>query len=289
MQMINLVTGKSGSGKSYKVVSSLMEVIDTRKVITNLKLSISHPNYIYKTEGEIKEYILMISNLFEDVKDFPRLVETLKDREFYNADFYIDECHLVGFRKRIDGLINWLSVRRHLNQNIVLITQTLKKIHSDYIPDIHYHYQMIPQNKRVNQNMIGWYKYDEVGGDKIETKYISPNKEIFEIYETGKGESSLNKAVFKLFGVVGLIVLALLFVYFSFISGMSNTHDSFETMNNYIDTNGTVHKNKNDVNDTNDLSYVDCTMYISKPNNWILAQKIGNSWYCCTLEKKQRG
>ena len=289
--MISLITGKSGSGKSYKVISDILSILDNRKVITNIEMNIEHPNYIYKNEGDLKDYILDISKLFEDVKDFPRLVNSLRDKEFFNVDFYIDECHLVGFRKKTEGLINWLSVRRHLNQSITLITQTLKKIDLSYIPDIHYHTEMIAQNKRINQSMIGWKKFDEVGGDKIETKYITPNKEIFEIYKSGKVESSPNVFVRKLFGLVALLIFVLVLVYVFFIEGMNNVNNE-DSLSTVLNTDTVI---VDTVSDTNlSVTFVEptetvCGYYVARPKNWIYSEKLKNGYYCCTIEKDSNG
>ncbi|MEA2029486.1 MAG: zonular occludens toxin domain-containing protein [Campylobacterota bacterium] len=215
------VLGRGGSGKSYCIANLILDQLENRLIITNVKLSIEHPNYVYKNEGEIKQYIAQINFYFQDVKDFPKLIESLKDKDFYKALFIVDEAHFVGFRKKDDGLINWLSVRRHLDQDIYLLTQTKKKIDTFYHPDISRVVEMIAPEKRVHKDLIGWRVYDEMGGDKLgRDKYVRPNQEIFGIYQTGKADGSTNPVVLKAIGLILALIAILVFFYIFFIRGV---------------------------------------------------------------------
>jgi zona occludens toxin (predicted ATPase) len=220
--MITLFTGKTGSGKSNLVIKKILQELEQRKIITNIKINIDHPNYVYKNEDEIVQYIDDIQSRFANVKDFPLLIESLKKEQFYSALIIVDEAHLLGFRKKHEGIVNWLSVHRHVHQDIWLVTQTLKKIDAVYLLDVHYYYKMVDPHKRVNKNLIGYYKYDGVGGDRIETKYYRPDPQVFDIYTTGKADSSTNVFIWKLFGLVGFIFLALYLVYHFLVSSMTS-------------------------------------------------------------------
>lgn len=280
--MLTLITGKTGSGKSYKIISDILAVIETRKVITNIHMNLTHENYIYKDESQIRDYIDEIAILFKEVKSLPLLIEDLKEKEFFGAFFVIDECHLVGFRKKLDPIINWLSVHRHINQDVYLVTQTLKKIDPTYYPDIHFHYDMIASNKRVNKDLIGWYKYDEIGGDKIQTKYIKPNKEIFEIYKTGQSEKSSNVFMVKLVLLVAFFFLMLMVMYYFFTRGMS-------FQDNVADTNQStpvtsINKPILENQESNE-TIVKCDFYINKPRDFTMAVKLKQGYHVCIVEK----
>jgi len=215
---ISLTTGKRGSGKTYLIIQMILEQLEHRTIFTNVKLSIDHPNYIYKNEGELKKFIAQINYYFDDVNDMPTLIESLRTKDFFGAFFILDEAHFLGFRKISDGLVNWLSVSRHVGQDIMLITQTTKKINNIYIPDIGFHYDLVAYNKRIHKDLIGYNLYDEVGGDKVhKPKYLRPNPDIFEIYKTGKSDSSTNPQVLKAVGLIFALIAVLVFFYYFFV------------------------------------------------------------------------
>jgi len=213
--MITLYTGQTGSGKSHFVIKSFINILDNRTVITNILLNLEHPNYVYMDEGQISKFLQFISKKFDNVENFPSLIESFVNEKFYGALIILDEVHLLGFRSKNDSIINWLSVHRHIHQDVWLITQTLKKIYSDYLLDVHHHVDMIPPHKRPNKGLIGYTRYDGVKGDSLGTKFYHPDESIFLIYKTGKYDGSTNVFMVKLFLSVGFLLLALFsFVYF---------------------------------------------------------------------------
>lgn len=281
--MITLITGKTGSGKSYKIISDILKILDTRKVITNLKMNIEHENYVYLDEEGLRKYIDYIASQFAKVTNLPELIEFMKSKDFFGAFFVIDECHLVGFRDKNNAIINWLSVHRHLNQDVYLVTQTLKKIYPSYYPDIHQHVTMIDSDKRVNKDLIGWYIYDEVGGDKIKTKYVKPNSQVFEIYQTGKEEKTSNVFVIKLLLLVSLLVAVLVGFYFLFYRGMGYVDENKKLKETNTTQDIKINKDTNLTENNNTV--VNCNYYLTKPRDFTLAVREKKGWYICLVEK----
>ena len=283
--MLTLITGKTGSGKSYFTVKKILEIVDTTKIITNIKINIEHPNYHYYSEDEINNYLDLIRIDFADVKDFTALVSKYKFHDLYgSATFFIDECHLLGFRKYEDALSNWLSVHRHFNQDIYLITQTTAKIHRNFLPEFQYWYRLIPSNKNITKDMMGYKKYDDVPTKSLlKTKYYKPNLELFELYETGKNDSESNPMVFKF-----LIILFLLFAVFGFITYIISSDLLVPKYTENNNTNAIISENNN-TNDTTQVieeTQLFCTNTHTKPKEYIYLEQITPfEWKYCFLQK----
>jgi len=207
---LRLLTGKTGSGKSYEAVSLIVDILDTgKKVFTNIKLDIDYDNYIYLDELAIKNFLSYIGDTFSNVENLEDKKNELQITEYFNADFFIDEAHLVGFRDKKEAVLNWLTIHRHFNQNITVITQIASNVHRDYLQLFHTHIDMIAPNKRLSKNSMGFREYDSYKGDRLRTKYFKPRPEIFSIYNSGNVEQGINQDVFKLaFLVLGLVGLS---------------------------------------------------------------------------------
>jgi len=192
----------------------------------------------------------------------------------------------VNIDREIDGLINFLSVQRHLDLDVFLITQTLAKIDRVYQPDVHNHIAMVPANSRVNKNLIGWKVYDSIGGDKISTKWIQPKTEIFSLYKTGKNDSASNpmakKLVLSILGLLAAIGISL-YMFTSATNFSSNIVNSNLDNNNSIDNNNS---NLIDINATTTISYgVSCFYSTTKIKDFIWFEKKDNYYYYCTTLK----
>lgn len=208
--MIRLLTGKTGAGKSYFGVALIFEALNNNKrVYTNIKLNIELDNYIYLDELGIKKYLEFVGTTFANVDNLEDKKIELQNTEYFESDFFIDEAHLVGFRDKKEAVLNWLTIHRHFNQNITVITQVPSNIHRDYLMLFHSHIDMIPPNKRLSKNSMGFKEYDAYKGDRIKTKYFKPIPEIFSSYNSGNIEKGINKDVFKLVSLaVGMVVLS---------------------------------------------------------------------------------
>ena len=232
-----MLTGKTGSGKSYHSVSMIMEALETgRKVYTNIFINIDFPNYIYIDELGVRDFLSFIGDTFKDVSSLEDKKDEMRNTEYFDSDFYIDEAHLVGFREKKEAVLNWLTIHRHFNQNVFVITQIPSNVHRDYLNLFHSHIDMIPPNKRLSKSSMGFKEYDSYKGDRIKTKYFKPKTELFELYNSGNIEQAVNKNVYKL----GALVVGMLFLFYFAIGSPSDFVHSFGYASN--DKNHTVSK-----------------------------------------------
>ena len=215
--MLTLLTGKTGSGKSYHAVSCIMDsLLDDRKVFTNIKISVKDPNYVYLDELGIRDFLLYIETTFKEVKNLEDKKNEVKSTIYFESDFFIDEAHLVGFRDKKEAVLNWLTLQRHFNQNIHIITQVPTNVHRDYLTMFHSHIDMIPPNKRLSKTSMGLREYDAYKGDRLRTTYFKPELELFELYNSGNVEVGVNQVIFKLYGLgVGALILGVILYYSS--------------------------------------------------------------------------
>jgi hypothetical protein len=231
--MLSLLTGKTGSGKSYFAVSQIVDKLkEGRTVYTNIKLNVEYENYIYLDELGVKTFLVYIGNTFKEVDNLEQKKHEVQQTQYFESDFFIDEAHLVGFRDKKEAVLNWLTIHRHFNQNITVITQVPTNVHRDYLNMFHGHIDMIPQNKRLSKNSMGYREYDAYKGDRINTKYFKPDLSIFEIYNSGNVEKGVNQDIAKLYMIGGgLAVMAI--VLYNLASGFMDRRtlkdDSNET------------------------------------------------------------
>lgn len=213
--MLTLLTGKTGSGKSYYAVEEIFKTLENnRKVFTNIKISYEDENYHYMDELSVKKFIEYIETTFHDVENLDDKKEEVKQTIYFDADFYIDEAHLVGFRSKTEAILNWMTLQRHFNQNIIIITQVPTNIHRDYLTMFHNHINMIPQNKRISKSSLGLREYDSYKGERLRTTYFKPKTDIFELYSSGKAETGVNADIFKLYALGGGLLILGIVAYF---------------------------------------------------------------------------
>ncbi|WP_234493729.1 zonular occludens toxin domain-containing protein [Vibrio maritimus] len=171
---INIIVGRPGSGKSYEsVVYHIIPALkEGRKVITNVPLNLDHFESVFGKE------ILDLIEVREDsysrevgaVKAFSTkdcfTSDEWKNDEGVGALFVIDECHFVlpsqGRGKKasenLADVLEYMSMHRHYGHDILLMTQSLGKLHKDVRAMIQIQY-------RVS-------KHSAAGSDKTYTQKV---------------------------------------------------------------------------------------------------------------------
>lgn len=137
--MINLIMGRPGGGKSYEaVVYHIIPAVtqDKRKVITNLPINFEAIRLVFGDEA---------ASLIE-VRDFDFHGYGSKDRPFSKPEDYdkewrnmkgqaplhvIDEAHTVVGRDCSSSLLEFYAMARHMGIDVLLLTQSDRKLHRD--------------------------------------------------------------------------------------------------------------------------------------------------------------
>ncbi len=136
--MITLLSGRPGAGKSYEAVKFhiLPSLAEGRKVVTNIPINHQHVFEVYGKEAcdslihvktEFGAY--GTKRPFSEPDDFKK--HDYKSLEGVGTLFVIDEAHLSMGVRADAALLEYLSMHRHYGHDIILVTQSHRKLHRD--------------------------------------------------------------------------------------------------------------------------------------------------------------
>ena len=246
--MVSLVVGFPGSGKSYYAVKKIYDILSSLKpqtfdiIYTNIGgIKFDYfPNSKVKfkklKENQLLEYLNECYKLYELYKNENSVDEYLikysKEQDFYNALIVFDECH--DFFSNQDKIkIFWLTYHRHLNHEIILLTQNKTLIHSKYraIPELFIEAQ--PRSKKLFSNTLNYKHYSSFAmrkADLFNTSSIKTDQEIFKLYQSGN-KSTQKSIIVKFIVILTFGLLLAIFLFYNLINGFSN--DSKELNNDF--------------------------------------------------------
>lgn len=244
---IRLYSGIPGSGKTYRVVYELKYTDLLKKYyifhnIPNLKIEHPHLKH-YGPESEFNPPGLFT---YETQK---QISEQIKEQYNKNVLWIIDECDKLGMDRIDKKHKEWLSMHRHLGQEIYLITQSRYNIAKDYMNLI----EVEIQGKRgyIFQSFIySWL----ASGEKFATDRIPKKKDVFEAYRSFHFAELKNKKsnIFKYLIILVFITIALLvyFFFFSLPGGFKETKEKIKSESKNIEK-----TNENQINNQNHKPY----------------------------------
>jgi zona occludens toxin len=146
--MINGLSGRPGSGKSYEaVIRHIMPALKSeRMVITNIPLNVE---WFCNVVGEhCRDLIVQIEGGFHNYggkRYFSEAEHFLKYQDWRNEKnqgvfFVVDECHLCMPRASVaekvstqQELKEYLSMHRHYGHDILLLSQNFRKVDRDVV------------------------------------------------------------------------------------------------------------------------------------------------------------
>lgn len=143
--MINGLSGRPGSGKSYEaVVRHILPALQSgRKLVTNIPLNVEW--FCNVVGPECRDLIVQIEGgfhnyggkrYFSDAEHFLRYADWRNEKN-QGVFFVVDECHLCMPKGSKDGggtqteLKEYLSMHRHYGHDILLLSQNFRKIDID--------------------------------------------------------------------------------------------------------------------------------------------------------------
>ncbi|MBU0923916.1 zonular occludens toxin domain-containing protein, partial [bacterium] len=116
--------------------------------------------------------------------------------------FVIDECHNYLKAKEDSVLVWWFTYHAHLHHELILITQDLSLVNTEYKRVAEYFYRAIPSRFRMSKNTFKYIQYSTAGmyeKDKIGTDTVKADSKIFSLYVSGSdsnGKSIIHKYIF---------------------------------------------------------------------------------------------
>ncbi|QSV15466.1 zonular occludens toxin domain-containing protein [Photobacterium ganghwense] len=232
--MINLIVGRPGGGKSYEaVVFHIIPAIQNgRKVVTNLPLNIDH---FVKVFGE--DARSLIRTIDTKLDDFGNMNRAFSKPEDYQDDWkndkgqgvlvVVDEAHMVlpcsGTSKEV---LEFLSLHRHYGIDIILITQSDRKLHRDVRDMVQLLYRCSKNTALGSNDSYTQKVKDGVRGEIVNTNIRRYKSSYFPFYQSHTAsnaavkEAMANdvKPLWQHWSFIGA-ALCLVFVVFMFATG----------------------------------------------------------------------
>jgi len=212
---IRLYSGKLGSGKTYRVVYELAKTDLLKKyyVIHNIPDLKIKSEFIKSFNSEFNDMGFEPSEMFnyEFQED---LSKKILEKYGRGVLWIIDECDKIGFDRTNSSMKKWLSMSRHLGQEIYLISQSKWNIAKDYMNLI----EIEIQGKKgyiFSSFIYSWYS----GSEKFATDRLPKDKSVYDLYRSFKiAETKTPKSKFlKWFLYLGIFAVVAL-VYFIFFA-----------------------------------------------------------------------
>lgn len=260
--MLSLLVGPPGSGKTLLAIDKIIKIANHEApefqyiefVYTNIsgfkfdKFEGNKVNFDRLSFDLLYEHLKNLFSIYCQNENENNLDDLLQDYckeyDLLNAYFIIDEAH--HYFDNQDKVKNWwFTYHRHLNHEILLITQNKSLINTQYrnIPEIFIKAQ--PRSKAISKNVMRYFNYTEYRmTQKFATTEITVNKSYFDIYKSGNISSQkrvgIKYIILFLFFVVFLISVFAFFVYkLYFSTPAANTNPvpvntPFETNTNSI-------------------------------------------------------
>lgn len=278
--MFSLLTGTPGSGKTLFAIDIFIKIAndesDEFKNIEYVYTNISGFKFDRFKDNKVKfdklvfdsfyVHLKVLYSLFIQNENKDNLDEILqnycKEHNILNAYFVIDECH--NYFDNQDKVKNWwFTYHRHLNHEILLITQNKSLINPQYrnIPEIFIKAQ--PRSKAISKNVLRYFNYTEYRmTQKFSTTEITINDTYFDLYTSGNKSSQklVGKKYIYMFIIffISLISLFVLFIYQLFYNNTTTIQEEpkkeqIQTpINNPVQsTNQATQQSNNQTNQTN--------------------------------------
>ena len=231
--MLTLLTGTPGSGKTLFAIDIIIKINSKEaKEFTHIKTiynNISGFKFEKYINSEIENkklnfdelyvhlsllYSLFLKNQNKDDLD-NILQEYCEKNNILNSYFIIDEAH--NYFDNQDKIKNWwFTYHRHLNHEILLITQNKSLINTQYrnIPELFIKAQ--PRSKAISKDVLRYFNYTEYRmTQKYSTTEIKVNKTYFDLYTSGNisNQKLVGKKIIYAF-IIFIFTFLLIFIYF---------------------------------------------------------------------------
>jgi zona occludens toxin len=243
---ITYITGIPRSGKSYyamyllyksfiekmptssKVEKLLQGYLPQKKLAKQYDFAYTNINQFDFTQSdkikpydynEIQSKLTSLHAMYIDKKPDSVLIEFAKNLGLYNVLFVIDEAQNF-FGK--DNVVStwWFTYHGHLHQDIILITQNLDYIFSNYTKIAEFFYKAVPPSSRFFSNKFRYIQYNSYKlyqKDKIGDFHVPMIPDIFKLYVSGASNNAPS-AVKKYLFIGGILIVVVILLFNNFLS-----------------------------------------------------------------------
>lgn len=223
--MIRVYVGLPRSGKTYKVVTDILDVFIGSGFLGGSSGFLS--SYASRSGNDVK-YRYLYTNIegfkFDEVNDYfdnndidrkavrldwkifyhhltklyemkmrnksdDDLIEYLKEKNLYKVLFVDDEAYMHFTDSTRDPVLVWfLGYHGHMAFDVWLITQNKKKINSKYFMDCETFIEAQPKSKAVTDNRLRYFYYASDSFTKeqrYQTETLKTRPEVYALYKSG--------------------------------------------------------------------------------------------------------
>ncbi len=159
--------------------------------------------------NEVQQKLVILHGMYLAKKTDDELIVHAKAVGLFNVLFVIDEAQNFFAKENVVSSW-WFTYHGHLHQDIILITQNLDYIFSNYAKTAEFFYKAVPPSSRFFSNKFRYVQFNSYklyGKDKIGDFHVPMIPDIFKLYVSGASNNAPSQVKKYLFYAVILVVI----------------------------------------------------------------------------------
>lgn len=242
---ITFITGIPRSGKSYYAVhllyqnfialppketklSKFLDKYSSKKLKKSYEIAYTNINqFDFSKSDKIKPFdydtfqakLVILHSAYLAKKSDDELIAMAKSFGLTDCLFVIDEAQNF-FAKENTVSTWWFTYHGHLHQDIILITQNLDYIFSNYSKTAEFFYKAVPPSSRIFSNKMRYVQYNSYKcyqKDKIGDFHVPIDNKVFSLYVSGASNNAPSQ-VKKYLWIFGFLMVIAIIVFNMFTS-----------------------------------------------------------------------
>jgi zona occludens toxin len=227
--MLRIITGIPGSGKSYFAVNYLYDTFQNDKSThfgenTHFYTNINEFKFDFFSNGigfylDFDDLYTKLTTLHYSAvtlkKNDKDLKEEAKELGLLSALFVLDEAQNY-FDKDDKVLVWWLSYHRHIDQNIILLSQSLDLMHAKYKKFSESFLRAVPSSLRIISSV---FRYKDYIGSRMSANQLTGtvklkfNVDVYSLYHSGANTQG-KKVVWKFLAIFAVLLIVFVLIIF---------------------------------------------------------------------------